>query len=445
MKTRLFALRETQLIHKNFSLKPTSIISRLFGSIYTLTIILTIALSSCGVDLDDDDGVKAVAAGHSHTVALKADGTLWAWGSNYYGQLGDGTGGDLSNANNKNIPVRVKGENGTDYLEGVIAVAAGERHTVAVKADGTVWTWGNNVDGQLGDGTITPRNTPVQSLESGGSAFLGVIAVAAGQRHTVAIDKDGKLWAWGNNSGGQLGDGTSGSANNRSTPVKVLESGGSAFTGVIAIAAGNAYTVALKADGTVWTWGNNDNGQLGNGTSIGWALSPWQTSLDSVIAVAAGGAHTMALKNDGTLWAWGSNSYGQLGDGTSGSANNRSTPVQVLLKKGAGGNPDVPFTDVTSVSGGEYHTIVSKRDGTLWAWGYNDYGQLGLGVGAATSVSTPQRLGQATDLVKVSAGHEHSTALRRSGILWTWGRNNLGQLGDGTNDKRPIPGLVKWD
>ena len=355
MKTRLFAMRK-QLIHKIFSLKPASIINRLFCSIYILTIILTLSLSSCSTNLDEDDGIKAVAAGGYHTVALKNDGTLWSWGYNNCGQLG------LSGGSNRNSPVQIG--SGTDWS----VVAAGYYYTVAIKNNGTLWSWGHNNYGQLGNGTVTDHLTPVQI---GSDTDWSV--VAAGGDHTVALENNGTLWAWGCNSNGRLGDGT---IAHRDSPVKI-------------------------------------------GSDTDWS------------AVFAGGGHTIALKADGSLWAWGRNDYGQLGLGDSGSpATDRNSPVQI-----PGGN-------WASVSGGNYHTIASKRDGTLWAWGRNDYGQLGLG--NKIDQNTPERLGQAADLVSVSGGNEHSTALRRSGILWTWGLNSAGQLGDGTNTNRDKPGLVKW-
>jgi Regulator of chromosome condensation (RCC1) repeat len=182
--------------------------------------------------VNDLTGVTAIAGGCYHTIALKSDGTVWAWGYNGYGQLGDGTTTDSY------TPVQALGPGGSGYLTGVIAIASDGYHTIAMKSDGTVWTWGHNVVGQLGDGTTTDRYTPVQVLGPDGSGYLtGVIAITRGFYHTIALKSDGTGWAWGNNGNGELGDGT---VTDRYTPVPV-----SGLTGVIAVAGGGSHTIAL--------------------------------------------------------------------------------------------------------------------------------------------------------------------------------------------------------
>ena len=200
-----------------------------------------------------------IACGAYHTIALKSDGTVWAWGANQAGQLGDGTHIDNTDIIHAGIPVQVSS------LSGVTAIAGGRDHTAALKSDGTVWAWGYNYYGQLGDGTTTNSYTPVQV-----SSLSGVTAIAGGYYHTIALKSDGTVWTWGNNDIGQLGDGTT---NNRLTPVQV-----SGLSGVTAIAGGYSHTIALKSGGTVWAWGYNKDGQLGNVT-----IKNWSTPVQAII------------------------------------------------------------------------------------------------------------------------------------------------------------------
>jgi len=249
--------------------------------------------------LELTEGV-AIAAGYGHSIALKKDGTVWAWGDNSSGQLGNGT------TENRRIPERVSN------LTEVIAIAAGQYHNLALKKDGTVWTWGANGDGQLGDGSLHMRTVPVQV-----SGLSHAVFVAAGGYHSLAIQSDQKVWAWGRNWEGQVGDSP---YDYVTTPVPVT-----GLSGIILLAAGVSHSLALKSNGTVWAWGRNDDCQLGNSTFQP-ASTPVQVSeLVSVIGLAAGANHSVALRNDGTVWAWGDNGAGQLGDGTFGSQN---LPVQ---------------------------------------------------------------------------------------------------------------------
>jgi hypothetical protein len=270
-------------------------------------------------------------------------GEVWAWGWNDDGQLGDGTN------TSSNTPLQVSG------LSDVQAVAGGDFHSLALKNDGTVWAWGANGDGQLGDGTAgNQRTTPVQVRN-----LSDVQAVAGGWLFSLALKNNGTVWGWGSNAAGQLGDGTI--SNQRNTPVQV-----SNLSDVQAIDAGTVHSLALKNDGTVWAWGRNAEGQLGVGTFDFFYTTPVQVSnLSDVQAIAAGDRYSLALKNDGTVWAWGSNDEGQLGDGTSTSSN---TPVQVS-----------GLSDVQAVAGGWSHSLALKNDGTVWGWGRNAEGQLGDG------------------------------------------------------------------
>lgn len=328
---------------------------------------------------------QRLAPGYFHNASIKDDGSLWTWGSNSYGQLGDG------GRTSQTSPVQV----GTGYR----AVVAGEHHTLALKTDGSLWAWGLNSDGQLGDGSTTIRTSPVQ-------VGTGYSAIAAGYRYSIALKADGSLWAWGNNEYGQLGDGTT---TGRSSPLLI-------DVGYTAVAAGWSHTLALKADGSLWSWGHNSLGQLGDGSEIDRA-SPVQIGTGYTV-LAAGFAQSLALKTDGSLWAWGIN----VGDG---STARRASPVQIGI-------------GYTAVASGQHHSLALKADGGLWAWGINNYGQVGDGSTATRTRPVQVDIGTTA----VAAGAYHSLALKTDGSLWAWGHNVLGQLGDGSTTQRNSPVLV---
>jgi alpha-tubulin suppressor-like RCC1 family protein len=285
---------------------------------------------------------QTISGGNAHALAVCSDNTVRAWGSNLDSALGNGSN------TNSNVPVQV------NSLTGVISVSAGLYHTAALKNNGTVWTWGNGYSGQLGNGVWGVTNTPVQA-----SGLTGITAIAGGGVHTLALKNDSTVWSWGYNGFGQLGDGTN---TDISTPVHVV-----GLTGIIAIAADRDYSMALKSDGTVWMWGRDYTGLLGNGGSNTDSNVPVQTSVISgIIAIAGGGYHALALKNDGTVWTWGYNLYGNFGDGTTGTASN--VPVQITALSG-----------ITGIAGGGYYSLFLKNDGTVWGCGQNGKGQIGNG------------------------------------------------------------------
>jgi alpha-tubulin suppressor-like RCC1 family protein len=340
----------------------------------------------------------STAGGFSHTLAIKSDGTLWAWGKNSGGQLGDGT------TTRRTSPVQVG--SATTWTK----VAAGENHSVGLRSNGTLWAWGSNFSGQLGDGTTTTRTSPVQI----GTATTWT-QVVAGSFHTVAIRSDGTLWAWGSNADGQLGDGTT---THRTSPVQI----GSATTWA-KVAAGIGHTVALRTNGTVWAWGDNADGQLGDGTTTPRTTPVQIGSATNWVHVSAGESQTVALKSDGTLWAWGNNFYGQLGDGTT---TNRTSPVQIGSA-----------TNWASAATGLGHSAGVRTDGTLWTWGLNFNGQ--LGDGTTTNRTSPAQANAETNWSLASAGGNHTATMKTNGTLWTWGRNSDGQIGDGTLTQRNSP------
>ncbi|WP_345338580.1 putative Ig domain-containing protein [Planotetraspora kaengkrachanensis] len=297
----------------------------------------------------------------------------------------------------------------------VTQIAAGDDHSLAVRTDGTVWAWGDNTNGELGDGGFAaPSSVPVQV-----SGLTGIVQVAAGNALSLALRSDGTVWAWGNNGHGQLGDGTT---TTRRTPVKVA-----GLTGVTQIAAAGFHSLALRSDGTVRAWGWNFAGQLGDGTTTQRRTPGAVSGLTKVTQVAAGYGHSLALRSDGTAWAWGNNEVGELGDGTT---TTRRTPVKV-----AG------LTGVTQIDAGDSHSLALRSDGTVRAWGNNASGQ--LGDGTITNRHTPVTASGLTNVAQVSAGNYDSFALRSDGTVRAWGYNDFRQLGDGTTTQRHRPVAVR--
>ncbi|MFH1230569.1 MAG: hypothetical protein V1709_03640 [Planctomycetota bacterium] len=430
--------------------------SYIFSVVKIGLIVLVLGILSIGIGWQSGSSVKGKCLGPpiswGNTFAIKADGTLRAWGRNDFGQLGDGT------IVNKNVPTRITGANWS-------AIASAQIYTIALKSDGTLWAWGANRYGQLGDGTIVNKNVPTQITGTNWSA------IATGNCHTVALKNDGTLWAWGTNQYGQLGDGT---IVNKNVPTQITGTNWSV------IATGNYHAVALKTDGTRWAWGRNDVGQLGDGTNIdknvpiqitgtNWSAIAIGGNFTSGLRlegslgltpflVAIGGNFTIGLKTDGTLWTWGNNNNGQLGDGTN---IDKNVPTQIT------------GTNWASIVCGAYNTIALKTDGTLWAWGNNNDGQLGDGTSGYYKVvkmrevgcmgrgygygSTddltyvneynyiPTKIGTDTNWSAVSLSASHTIALKTDGTLWAWGMNFSGELGDGTRTQRLIPTKIGID
>ena len=364
---------------------------------------------------------KTIVASGSHSMAIKTDGTLWTWGRNDYGQLGDGSTVDRSS------PVQIGG--GTNWK----TLAVSYRHTLAAKTDGSLWAWGSNNSGALGDGTTTTRTSPVQI----GTALNWQSIAAGSYSFSAAVRTDGTLWAWGDNYAGVLGDGTNFNHNGSSVPKLV----GNDANWKSVVAGGSdggdrAYIVALRTDGSRWAWGGNDLSQLGNGRTGNnegvfnhpRGVKPVSDSLGRIVGITAGSSHVAAVNADGTLWAWGSNVFGQLGNGSS--TMNGQAPIIQPGKIGVA-------TDWLAVSAGDGHNIALKTDGSLWGWGYNAGGQLGLGNNSQRT--SPTRIGTANTWAAASAGAGHTLALKTNGTLWAWGWNDVVQLGDGTDVPSATP------
>lgn len=344
----------------------------------------------------------AASGGGQSSLALNSDGSVWSWGLNQHGQLGDGT------TNTRPYRVKVTG------LSNVKAIASGAMHSVAVQNDGTVYAWGANFNGQLGDGTQDDRYLPIRV-----TGLTNVKAVTAGGSHTVAIKNDGTVWAWGDNNDGQLGNGTT---NSSSIPIQI-----SGLTNITAVSAGGFHTLALADDGTVWSWGT---GQMGNGAGYTTSLLPEKVSgLSDIVAISSGFYFSTALKADGTVWTWGENVCGQLGDGTT---TDRTVPVQIS-----------GLTNVKAISAGVRHMMAIRQDGTVWIWG-NDWTKptdLTTSFLGYDLILSPVQVPNLTNVQGIAAGPSSYIVLTADGTILTWGVNQ-GTLGDGTGTNRTTPSPV---
>ncbi|WP_297589996.1 hypothetical protein [uncultured Mobiluncus sp.] len=349
-----------------------------------------------------------IAAERHITYAIDTTGQAWGWGNNYSGYLGVGL------ADKKIlVPQKIVGEHKFKqiFTRGALAFAID-------KNDGA-WAWGNNYFAQLGDGTTTNRNTPVKVAD--GHKFT---QISIGAYHVVAIDTDGQAWAWGANGYGRLGNGK---ANGRElTPIKVAD--GHKFTQVTA---GAGWTLAIDTDGDAWAWGNNETGQLGDGTTTD-RHTPVKVSgghkfkqISTAGDFAAYGP-VVAIDTDGDAWAWGDNYGDKLGIGTP----NGATPIPHKVKGGH------EFKQISASYG---HTVALDTNGDAWAWGSNDAGEIGIGYDSGYRNDTPNKVRGGHKFVQIVAADQYTVALDVTGQAWAWGDNQAGQLGDGTTTSRREP------
>jgi alpha-tubulin suppressor-like RCC1 family protein len=353
--------------------------------------------------------------GLDHNCLDRPDGSAWCWGKNDKGQLGIGERSSMEYA-----PRQVVDE-GHDWAE----IIGGRRHTCGRTRDGAVWCWGGNDAGQLGDGTLQDSDTPVQVVLLGHD----VASLSVARDHGCAHKTDGTLWCWGKNDHGQLGDGT---ILSRSAPVEVA-----AMSNDVARVAGGVRsqsTCAISNSGALWCWGGNSHGQLGDGTTTD-RRAPVPVSTDASGAsfttmtdVCSGQRHTCARRVDGTLWCWGDDTHNQIGDGNSSTTRVRTRPVPVAFagQAAAGG-----------LACGDHHTCALRTDGTLWCWGRNQDGQLGSG--AYTPAPEPVQVSALADSVaSVICGSERTCARTHDDSLWCWGKDEQDLLFAGTRSATPV-------
>lgn len=345
--------------------------------------------------------IQAIAAGRWTGVPTFE---LYMWGSNYAGAVGDDSTSDRSS------PVQLAGEDWS-----VVSTAS---HSAAVKTDGSLWAWGPNTNGQLGQSDTVARSSPAQV-----GSLTNWKSVEVGNQSNFAIKTNNSLWAWGWGNSGRHG---LNSTVNVSSPMQI-----GSLTNWAKVASSNASSLAVKTDGTLWAWGGNASGVLGDGTVIN-RSSPVQIGALTAWAGITCGTHSMAVKTDGTLWTWGLNSHGQLGRNTRSTIyvpQDLSSPTQLGV-----------LTTWSRVSGGNSSSFAITSSGTMWAWGLNSSGQLGLN--DITSRSSPVQIGALSTWSKISSRFSgiNCAAIKTDGTLWAWGNNGSGQLGDGTvvNKSSPV-------
>lgn len=362
----------------------------------------------------------SLSVGLATACVIHESGNVSCWGLNWSGQLGNGIhSNDVQDDSvNSGVPVPIKN------LSDAIEVSIGYSHACALLKVGTISCWGDNEGGQIGNGRNYYGRTTAVRVEA--VNVSDVDAVVAGENHTCALHEGGTVSCWGSNSSGQLGSGTVGAELDTPTPTPIAD-----IAGAVAIATTKNHTCALMEDGTITCWGDNSSGQLGNGRSgsnrdaesENTATPVTVIDIDEATAITTGWDHTCALMKDSTISCWGNNSFGQLGDGT-----NRSTSVPVR---------DADITDAIAITAGWDHTCALKRDGSIYCWGDNLDGQLGNGTTSGSSV--PTRVADITDATAISANRNHTCALLQNGNIYCWGSNSHGQLGSQRTDLTGSP------
>ncbi len=337
--------------------------------------------------------VISVSLGMFHGLALKDDGTVWAWGGPYPGKDASYIGTGIKDTGSNMLRINIT--NVTD-------VSAGSDYCLALKDDGTVWAWGYNDNGELGDGTYIDSTIPVQV-----KGLHDIIAISADEGHNMALGKDGIVWTWGQDKFGQLGDGTiSNKSYGQNTPVAAN------ITNVKSITGGTRFCEVIKEDGTVWGWGDNSLGHLGTALVNETILFPVQVyGISNVTELSACSDQTIALKDDGTVWEW-----GNIRD-------NDFNFTRVLVPKQVPG-----LANIVAISAGEAHSLALDNKGMVYVWGWNIDGQIGQGSEVSYVRAYPEKITSLSDIIGISAGMFNSVAIGKDGTIYAWGRNAEGQI-----------------
>jgi alpha-tubulin suppressor-like RCC1 family protein len=332
-----------------------------------------------------------------HSVFICNDGTVWCAGNNDEGQLGNGTA-----VSESNTPVQAQG------LSGVTEVSTFSQHNLALKNNGTVWTWGINDFGQLGNGTAVSSNIPIPII-----GLNDVVKVGAGKKHSIALKSNGTVWAWGSNQYGQIG--TPYYWAGSSTPVPI-----SGLSNIVDISAGYTHNLAIDSNGNVWGWGRNFEGQLGLNNTDTIPYPVLIPNLSNVRKVSCGRHFNLALKNDSTVWSWGTNSNSELG---------LVSPINTKIP-----NQIQSLSEIIWIEAGFFHSFAINKHGVTYGWGYNGttYGCIGSADNTPVIYYTPEVCTMHVSTTPIYAQHRFSIQYLEDGTIRSWGENDRGQLGNGT-------------
>ena len=396
-------------------------------------------------NLNTGEIITSVLLGKYHSSAITSEGRVFAWGRNLSGRLGDGTTTDRS------TPTEITSNFNLNIGETITSMSLGQYHSSAITSEGRVFTWGQNYYGQLGDGTTTNRLIPTEITSNFNlNAGETITGMSLGYFHSSAITSDGRVFIWGQNYYGELGQLGDGTTTNRSTPTEITSNFNlNAGETIISISLGAKHSSAITSERRVFTWGNNSFGQLGDETSYMYrSVLPTEITSnfylnieETITSVLLGHYHSSAITSEGRIFTWGYNDNSQLGDGTK---TDKNTPMEIGVNYISSLQIYLPISEtIASMSVGEYHSSAITSEGRIFTWGLNDKGQLGNGTisdkSAPIEITSNFNLNTGETITSMSLGLNHSSAISSEGRAFTWGSNYYGQLGHGTFASKSTP------